>query len=244
MTLARTSTSASYVINDAYVVRRRHVSKVDWTRAVAKAMAFSKVLKTQSALAKRSGVAQSTIGRILRGEVDPQSGNLERIANAFSMSLSELAEMGQEGEPTTKPTGDLKSVERDPRVALISWAHARSFADALKIPLPEDSEDWMPRPKHTGARTFALSVRGESMEPGYQHGDIIFVDPDVAPAHGKDVVARLDGRDEAVFRRLVVEGKREYLKPANSNWPDRIIEMSAHPGAWIIGVVIGKWVEK
>ena len=82
------------------------------------------------------------------------------------------------------------------------------------------------------------------MEPGYQHGDIIFVDPDVTPEHGKDVVVRLDDSDEVVFRRLLVEGKLEYLKPANSNWPHRIIEISAYPGARIIGVVIGKWVEK
>jgi SOS-response transcriptional repressor LexA len=235
---------AGFIINDAYVVKRKHVSEVDWTRAVAKVMASSKDLKTQTALAKKSGVAQSTIGRILRGEVNPQSGNLERIAKALSMSLAKLAEMGQEGEPVAEPTDHLKSVERATRVALISWAQAGSFADALDNPQPADGEEWMPRPKHSGARTFALRVRGESMEPGYQHDDIIFVDPDVAPEHGKDVVARLDNCNEVVFKRLVVEGKLEYLKPANPNWPDKIIEISAHPGARIIGVVIGKWVEK
>lgn len=207
-------------------------------------MASNKDLKTQTAVAKKSGVAQSTIGRILRGEVNPQSGNLERIAKAFSISLAKLAEMGQEGEPVAESTEDLKSVERSARVALISWVQAISFADALDNPQPGDGEEWMPRPKHSGARTFALRVRGESMEPGYQHGDIIFVDTSVAPEHGKDVVVRLDDRNEVAFKRLVVEGKLEYLKPANPNWPDKIIEISAYPGARIIGVVIGKWVEK
>lgn len=233
-----------FIINDACVAKRKYVSRVDWTRALAKVMASSKDLKTQTALAKKSGVAQSTIGRILRGEVNPQSGNLERIARAFSLSLAKLTELGQEGEPLAEPTDDLKSVKRSARVALISWAQAGSSADALNNPQSGDGEEWMPRPKHSGARTFALRVRGESMEPGYQHGDIIFVDPDVAPEHGKDVVVRLDDRNEVVFKRLVVEGKLEYLKPANPNWPDRIIEISAHPGARIIGVVIGKWVQK
>jgi SOS-response transcriptional repressor LexA len=235
---------AGFIINDAYVVKRKHVSGVDWTRAVAKVMASSKDLKTQTALAKKSGVAQSTIGRILRGEVNPQSGNLERIAKAFSVSLAKLAEMGQEYESAAEPTDDLKSVEASARVALISWVQASSLANALDNPQPGDCEEWMPRPKHSGARTFALRVRGESMEPSYQHGDIIFVDPDVAPEHGKDVVARLGDRNEVVFKRLVVEGELEYLKPANPNWPDKIIEISAYPGARIIGVVIGKWVEK
>ena len=233
-----------FIINHACVVKRKHLSRVDWTRALAQAMAFSKDLRTQTALAKKSGVAQTTIGRILRGEVDPQSGNLERIAKAFNLSLAELAEMGQEGEPATEPTDLLKLFERSRRVAVVSWTQAGALTDSSDNLPTGDDENWMPRPKHSGARTFALRVRGESMEPGYQHGDIIFVDPDVAPEHGKDVVVRLDDRNEVVFRRLVVEGKLQYLKPANSNWPDKVMEISAHPGVRIIGVVIGKWVEK
>jgi SOS-response transcriptional repressor LexA len=215
-------------------VQRKHVFKVDWSRAVMKAMACNEHLKSQTALAKQSGVAQSTIGRILRREVDPQVANIERIAEAFGMSLAELAEVGLGGEPSTGGA----------HVALISWSEAGSLADAVDIPAPGQAGEWMPRPKRSGARTFALRVRGESMEPGYQHGDIIFVDPDVAPEHGKDVVVRLDDRDEAVFRRLVVEVTLAYLKPANPNWPDKINAMSAYLGARIIGVVIGKWVEK
>jgi SOS-response transcriptional repressor LexA len=211
-------------------------------------MASSKDLKTQTALAKKSGVAQSTIGRILRGEVNPQSGNLERIAKALNLPLARLVEMGQEmgqeGELVAERTGDRTPAERSERVALLSWDQAGAFAAPLDYLRPGNDEEWMPRPKHSGARTFALRVRGESMEPGYQHGDIIFVDPDVAPEHGKDVVVRLGDRNEVEFRRLVIEGNREYLKPAHPSWPDRIIEISAHPDARIIGVVIGKWVEK
>lgn len=236
--------AAGFIFNVAYVVKRRHVVRVDWARALTMVMAASKDLKTQTALAKKSGVAQSTIGRILRGEVNPQSGNLERIARAFGMSLAQLAEIAQEGELTAESADELRVVESSSRVALIPWGHAESFADAPDSTQLEDGENWMPRPKGSGARTFALRVRGESMEPGYQHGDIIFVDPDVVPEHGRDVVARLGDRHEVVFKRLVVEGQLEYLKPMNPNWPDRIVEISADPGARIIGVVIGKWVEK
>ena len=223
--------------------KRKHVSSVDWAQAVAKVMAESKALKTQTALARKSGVAQSTVGRILRGAVNPQSGNLERIAQAFNMPLAKLAEMGQEGALVPEQVGGLKSIESSERVALISWGQAVSIGDGLFDPQPEDGEEWMPRPKHSGDRTFALRVRGESMEFAYQHNDVIFVDPDVAPKHGKDVVVRLDG-SEAVFKRLVIEGTLGYLKPVNPSWPGKIIEISTYPDASIIGVVIGKWVEK
>jgi SOS-response transcriptional repressor LexA len=82
------------------------------------------------------------------------------------------------------------------------------------------------------------------MEPGYQHGDIIFVDPDIEPGHGKDVVVRFGERNKVMFRRLVVEDELEYLKPTNPLWPAKIIEISTYPDTRIIGVVIGKWVEK
>ena len=79
------------------------------------------------------------------------------------------------------------------------------------------------------------------MEPLYQHGDIIYVDPDLAPGHGKDVVVRLEDRNEVTFKRLVVDGERRMLKPLNVSWPDKFIEIP--PDARIVGVVIGKWVD-
>ena len=75
------------------MAKRKQLSRVDWSRAIAMIMASSKHLQTQTALSRKSGVAQSTIGRILRREVDPQAGNLERLANAFGMSLSRLADL-------------------------------------------------------------------------------------------------------------------------------------------------------
>ena len=124
------------------MVKRKHLSRVNWAQAVATAMASRRDLKTQAALAKKSGVAQSTIGRILRGEVNPQSGNLEQIARAFSMSIAGLAEMGQDGESVAELIDEIKSVERSEYVALVSWAQAAWFVDASHPPQPADDDEW------------------------------------------------------------------------------------------------------
>ncbi len=87
-----------------------------------------------------------------------------------------------------------------------------------------------------------MKVSGESMEPEYQNGDIIYVDPDVAAVHGKDVVVRLGDRNEVTFKRLVVESERRYLKPLNPNWPDEFMNIPAD--ARIVGVVVGKYADK
>jgi transcriptional regulator with XRE-family HTH domain len=49
-------------------------------------------------------VAPSTIGRIVRGEVDPSCGNIDRIAKALGLSFIQLAEIGQGSEPAAQPT--------------------------------------------------------------------------------------------------------------------------------------------
>ena len=227
--------------------RRIRGPMVSWGVVLQRIMDSNEHLRTQTALSQRCGIAQSTVGRILRGEVDPQAGNLERIARAFGLSLAELDDLRHEGSSDAEP-GDLaKLIERSTRVPLVSWDRVGTLADSLADssdgPQPIDNADSMPRPKRSGAKTFALRVRGEAMEPNYQHADVIFVDPDVAAEHGKDVVVQLDREPDAVFRRLVAEGSVKFLKPLNPRWPAPVIDISAYPNARIIGVVIGKWVE-
>jgi SOS-response transcriptional repressor LexA len=219
------------------LVMRRHLSApLAWDRALIKAMGWSKHLKTQTALAKRSGVAQSTIGRILRGEVDPQSGNLLRLARAFGMPLTTLARMAEDAEAGAEPTVVSE------RVPLISTVHARTFAGSVDTGKPEYIEQWIGCPgENYGPKTFAMRVKGESMEPFYQHGDIIFVDPDVAPAHGNEVVIHHSARNEVTFKRLVLEGERHYIKPLNPDWPEKFVEISAGTGSQIVGVVFGRY---
>ena len=84
--------------NSPPILRRRLVAPLAWDRALKESMGWSKHIKTQAALARRSGVEQSTIGRILRGEVDPQSGNLRRLARAFGMSFATLARLAEDAE--------------------------------------------------------------------------------------------------------------------------------------------------
>ena len=59
-------------------------------RRLATAMKSSLNLKTQTALAKKAGVGQRTVGRILRGEVDPRCSTLLDICRALRVSVDVL----------------------------------------------------------------------------------------------------------------------------------------------------------
>jgi SOS-response transcriptional repressor LexA len=225
------------------VADQSYLEAVAWDVALRKAMASSPGLQTQAALASKSGVSQSTIGRILRREGNPASAKIERIAKALGMSLVDLANMARDDEVDKQAAGRPNAFNPPQLVRLISWVQAGAFVEAVDNYPPGDAEDWVALPTgRCGPKTFALRVIGESMEPDYQNGDIIFVDPDVTAEQGKAVVVCLDERNEVTFKKLVIDGQRRYLRPLNPSWQTQIIDLS--PDARIVGVVIGRWGEK
>ena len=121
---------------------------------------------------------------------------------------------------------------------LIAWSQVGSRHHAAEDDPPVYWEKRLPCPVECSAESFVLRVRGASMEPKFHEGDLIFVDPKVTPAHGHYVIVQLDNLSEATFRQLITEGKRQYLKALNPDWPERIIELDS--GASICGVVVFK----
>lgn len=66
------------------------------------------------------------------------------------------------------------------------------------------------------AEPFALQVLGDSMEPEFNDGDIIIVEPAGRIFDGCYVIAWHN--DEHIFRQLMIRAKRWFLKPLNENY--------------------------
>ena len=198
-------------------------------------MGSSNDLQTQEAVAEKAGVSQTTVSRLLRGKGDPQSGTLRRVADALGINLAPLLEKAGEAQVSNDQIVR-ESTARPHHVPLVSWVQAGAFAESIDNFHPGDAEVWLVCTRKCGANTFALQVEGTSMEPVYQHGDIIFVDPHVEPANGTDVVVRLEDTNEVTFKRLVIEYGRSFLMPLNPAWEPQRIALS--PDARVAGVVI------
>jgi SOS-response transcriptional repressor LexA len=121
---------------------------------------------------------------------------------------------------------------------LISWAQAGNWPAIAGSFDFGDAENLLPCPVRCSHDSFVLRVRGESMEPKFHEGDLVFVDPQIVPVNGNYVVVRLEDSHEATFRQLIVEGERQYLKALNPDWPRRIIEVDSN--ARFCGVVVFK----
>jgi len=103
-------------------------------------------------------------------------------------------------------------------IPLISFVQAGGWAEIVDNLQPGDAEEWIPRISGVGPRSFALRVSGTSMAPDYQPGDIIVVDPDCQHNNGSLVVARLNGDNEATFKRIVIDGGKTFLEPINQRY--------------------------
>ncbi|MES9897719.1 MAG: S24 family peptidase [Sedimenticola sp.] len=121
---------------------------------------------------------------------------------------------------------------------LIAWVQAGEWSEISEGYAPAYETDLLPCPVRCSEETFVLRVRGVSMEPKFQEGDLIFVDPNVDAVNGKYVVVKLEEPNEATFKQLIIEEDRQYLKALNPDWPNRIIEVNET--ATICGVVVFK----
>ena len=85
---------------------------------------------------------------------------------------------------------------------------------------------------------FGIRVSGNSMEPEYKDGDIVFVEPMPAILNGDLGIFNLDG--EAIFKKLVVdaENKTIILRSLNKEYNDRIVPRGSNLHTY--GRVLGK----
>tara|TARA_R110001599_G_scaffold339851_1_gene559741 strand:+ start:30800 stop:31480 length:681 start_codon:yes stop_codon:yes gene_type:complete len=203
-------------------------------------MERSPSINNQSKLSKKSGVAQATIGRILRMETSPSSETLDLLADACKVDVQSLFAPSNKGYLVAEDQ-PVYLVEKVSKIPLISWVTAGAWDDPIDNHHVGDAEAWLPCPLECRPEaTFALKVTGESMDSGaadgYRDGEIIFVDgSQIEPKHNADVIVK-NGGGKVTFKRLVNSNGTWYLKPLNPNWPEKIIELDEH--ATLVGRVM------
>lgn len=197
-------------------------------------------------LAEAAGTNKSYLSQVRNQTLTP-SGKPRRIGD----ELAEMLERGMdklegwmdeshplEGEPEIPGKGPYGEPYVRNLCPLLSWVQAGAWTETHKGYVPDYDTELLPCPVRCSRKTFVLKVRGISMEPRFREGDLIFVDPEVSPAHGKFVVVLLEDSNETTFKQLVVEGEHQYLKALNPDWPERILEVNAT--AVVCGVVVFK----
>ncbi len=195
--------------------------------------------QTQSWLAEQVGVSNNAVTKwIATGKVSRV--NAVKIAQVLKISTDVLLGAADKNQNIASIGNTEKGPDIKGEYPLISWVQAGVWMDIVDTFNVGEAEAVFACPKKCSSSTFMLRVRGPSMEPKYSDGDLIYVDPSVQYAHGKNVIVKLTGSQEATFKNLVIDGEKMWLKPLNPSWPEQVIQLDSD--ALIVGVVIGKYV--
>lgn len=121
---------------------------------------------------------------------------------------------------------------------VISWVSAGQWMEAVEPYHRRSIDRWYDTTVVCSEDSFWLDVKGDSMTSpvglSIPEGAAILVDPEVEPRNGKLVVAKLDGDNEATFKKLVIDAGRRFLKPLNPQYPMQEVNGNCR----IIGVVV------
>lgn len=180
----------------------------------------------QSAVARALGIEPQSVQQWLAGQTTPRGYRIKELARLLGVPPWELLGGPDEARGNVAAAGvvaeQLAGTGASPlvrRVPRLAWVSAGHFREVDAPASPGTVEDWDSPSEPLGPRAFSLRVDGDSMEPEFPDGCIIFVDPSVGAASGDFVVVQLENQEQATFKQLVIDGPRRYLKPLNPRYP-------------------------
>jgi len=169
---------------------------------------------SQKELGLLCGLAQQSINKIEKGKsLNPRT--LSKIA----LALGTTAEYLQ--------FGILSNVRNNQRPALknslplINWVQAGAWTNKLK----ELDMKYYQCPVDCSENSFILEVKVVSMEPMFKEGDHIFIDQKAKYGHKDYVIAMTGESEQVIFKQLIIEDNKKFLKSVNPDWLEKFIEI-------------------
>ena len=160
------------------------------------------------------------------GKQKPSADKLQQIADYFGVSVDDL--IGRENSAELLPQRGLRFVPVFETVAAGFGAYADSCPVGVVADYIESDYD--------AENTIAIKVRGDSMYPKIEDGDLVIVRRDVDWYDGSIVVALIDG-DEGVVKRIFQTATRLTLESINPAYPPRRFEREEMNRVQVVGVV-------
>lgn len=193
-------------------------------------------------ISESTGIDYEMVRRYTHGYAKPRDKNLRKIADELNTTLTYLSygelpieKPNLEQLKNNKGCNGFAEAERAQLIntdmlPVISWVAAGSFSLVDPVTLDDiiDSAPSVPRYPDMSPKAFGLIIKGRSMAPIFQPGDIIHVEPEITPWDLKDgdlVVVLCDDGKEATFKQLIIGDTSDdmYLKPLNPDWHEQKI---------------------
>jgi repressor LexA len=174
----------------------------------------------QTSLADKAGVVARTLQRWEKGEQIPDGVAIMKIARATSVQPTWL--LTGEGETYAVPSRPdnvyalpmaLRKKSRLVDLPLISAVPAGKVATLFH---PDHVDDYVTVDDIKDPGAFALRVKGNSMSPRIEDGDVVIVSPQAEARNGDICVVRVEGED--TLKKVKFEGNYVHLIPLNPEY--------------------------
>ena len=177
---------------------------------------------TEQELASSVGVSERTIANVLADKLPKDSALWEKFARYFRIHADFLRNGGPvrpEGLFELTESPELSRVGPMRKVPLLRWDQIDQMLAQEELPRLIHAEGLL-ETDVPGGRTFAVQVRDNSMQPLFNEGEIIFVNPDLPsePGHYVVVESAEGGIEGALLRELREIGEEIVLHPLNCRY--------------------------
>jgi SOS-response transcriptional repressor LexA len=175
---------------------------------------------------RQATVSHTHIMEIEEGQKSPAFDKVMQLLQAYRSDVQDF--LRENVEPAA--TGKMR------KIPVVSWVVAGKWEETGESFHQEDAADWI-ESDIKGEHNFALRVKGDSMEPEFNDGDIIIISPTAKAVTGDYVVAKND-EEEATFKQYKRFDNTRILHPLNPKYPDIVLNKDLE--YQIVGVVMEK----
>ena len=189
----------------------------------------------QRELANFLKVAPSTISMYESGQREPNFEVLESLADFFNVDLNYL--LGKSDKTTKLMIEDISPKPQGIKIPVLG-----TVAAGILISAVEDILDYeeIPQSWQNQGEFFALKIKGDSMEPRMESGDVVIVKQQSDANSGDTVIVLVNG-DDATCKRLEKTDNGIMLVSTNPKYPPMFYSLEDIQTKPV--VILGKVVE-
>ena len=224
---------------------------------------------TQKELAKLVNVGDTTIANYEKGFRSPKKDTMFDLANAFNVSIDDLfPPIQKDSSSNTSSIKAIYDELKPPRQAKV-LTYAERLRDEQRNEQSQPTEvseaiqlysyDYYDHPASAGTgqylndvrverievpvdidADFVIPIKGNSMEPDYHDGDLVFIQTSVDLNNG--VIGVFNYNGDAYIKQLVIDKDQAYLHSLNPAYKD--MPITPETDFRIIGEVVDLYREK
>lgn len=176
-------------------------------------------------LSESLGISYSTVSDWINGNAYPRIDKIEMMANYFGINKSDLVEEDYNNETSALKIPVLGNV-----AAGIPISAVEDILDYEEVPISWQNQ----------GEFFALRIKGDSMEPRMESGDVVIVKQQSDANSGDTVIALVNG-DDATCKKLEKTDNGIMLVSTNAKYPPMFFSKEDIVNKPV--VILGKVVE-